>query len=63
MPAWDRFAPGSAMENAALNVETRMRSPLRIRASNKAADFSIDDQALPQQVSIDDTGRGLCMCR
>jgi hypothetical protein len=29
-------------------LKARMRSPLRIRASNKATDFSTGDQALPQ---------------
>jgi hypothetical protein len=43
-----KMEPETIAEQSRKTVEARMRSPLRIRASNKVIDFSIGDQALPQ---------------
>src|SRR5258705_13509392 len=46
------------------HAEARMCSPLHIRASNKVANFEIDNRALTiLPVRNDDTYRGFCRCR
>ena len=44
------FCPNRMADQAAKTVEARMRSPLRIRASNKVIDFAIGDQLYRNQL-------------